>query len=134
METERSERSASDSAPEPAGANLSIGPQLIERFMAFSGKFGTDSFVDKLDTQQLGKLIDQADEDSKRAHERGAQLTRYGFIFMIALLVAILILCGMFLAFQKGDLLREIIVLLIGGAGGSGIGFTVGRASVAKRE
>ncbi len=108
-----------------------VGPRLVERFMAeFRGEvFPGDSFIDKLDTKQLGKLLDQAGEDGKRQHQLDVQRYWMTFLLLFSVPVFVLLLCWIFLNYEKGDLLREIIALLIGLGGGGAGGYTLGRAS-----
>ena len=101
---------------------------------AFSsgGMHGPDSFLDKLTTEQLSKILDQTEEANKRSNSIQTQGMWMAFAVFLAALVLIGFLCWLFLSFGKGDLLREIIALLIGLGGGSVGGFGVGRLT-AKR-
>ncbi len=107
-----------------------LAPQLIERFMAeFRGGFPGSSFVDRLDTKQLGKLLDQTSDDSRRQHELDIQRNWMGFALLLSIPILVFGLCFVFLHYGKGELLREIIALLIGLGGGGAGGYTLGRVS-----
>jgi hypothetical protein len=115
----------------------SAGEVVVERFMGMmSGNFpAQDQFLDKLDTTQLGKLIDQGEAADKRAHQRLLESNRVAgrntLVLIITIPVSILGLAWIFLYYGNAAELSEIIALLlgagIGGAGGYGFGLQKGR-------
>ncbi len=89
----------------------SAGEVVVERFMGMmSGNFpAQDQFLDKLDTTQLGKLIDQGEAADKRAHQRLLESNRVAGRNTLVLIITLLLGAG------------------IGGAGGYGFGLQKGR-------
>jgi hypothetical protein len=91
------------------------------------GGLSPGSFLDKLSTDQLGKLIDQSDQEDTRQHQLRRERNWMTFGFLVTVLILIGFLCWLFLSYEKGDLLREIIALFIGLGGGGVGGYSVGR-------
>ncbi len=85
--------------------------------------------LDKLNTNQIDKLLDQTNEESCRQHDLDLQQNRMTFVMLLSIPILVLLLCFVFLHYGKGDLLREIIALLVGLGGGGAGGYTLGRAS-----
>ena len=118
-------------------SSQSLGPHLVERFMAtFSsgGLGGADPFIEKLNTAQITQVLNQVETENQRGHQRQV-LTTWMALGVTALIVLMIIsLCWLFLSYQKGDLLREIIALLIGLGGGGTAGFGLGRITAKKSD
>jgi NAD kinase len=57
------------------GKSTSI-ERRIEQFSAtmFGFRSGRDAFLEKLDSQQIGKVLDNAEKDSVRVHERAQKI------------------------------------------------------------
>lgn len=111
-----------------------LGDKIVSQFMAriTSGFHPQESLIDRLDAPQLGKLLDLADEADKREDSRKRESMRLLFALVLSIPLLIAFLCLIFLYFQKGDLLREIVALLIGLGGGGAGGFGIGRATAKK--
>lgn len=117
--------------PEP------VGRKVVERFMAsFSAGIHSapDQFIEKLDASQLGQLLDQAGEDNRRADARNVLSMKLGFAAFVVTVLLIPALCWIFLSFHEGQLMRDILILLIGLAGGGTAGYGIGRNRVPKDE
>jgi hypothetical protein len=97
------------------------GPQLVKQFVGMmrSRSLG-GSFLDRLSTSQLTKLIDQDAADSQRRHELAKQHSWMVFWLLLSVPAFILILCLLFLYFDKGDLLNQLFTLIMGAVGGGG--------------
>jgi hypothetical protein len=110
---------------EPAGA------LQVEQFFGMIAQRleAPDPFLDKLDSRQVGKLLDQAAEDSRREHERAMFSLKLTAGMGIAAFALIFGLCWLFLAYQKSDQIEKIIALLIGLVGGLASGIGIGRWS-----
>ena len=90
---------------------------------------GGGSLLDKLTAKQLDKLLEQTGEEGRRQHELDVQRNRMTFVLLLSLPILTVLLCFLFLHYDKGDRLREIIALLIGLAGGGAGGFTLAKAT-----
>lgn len=127
--------SPASSPPANAGPGFPVqamGDQVVDRFLAMvsSGSMHPqDSFLDKLTSPQIDKLFDQASESEKRAQETRSQAMRLGFYIVIATLLFLVLVLFLFLNYGKGDLLREIMALIIGAVGGGAVGGVIGRAT-----
>lgn len=80
----------------------------------------------KLDASHITKFIDSAEAEQRRSHER-KQHNFWGLL--IAGVLGFFGVCWLFLAYDKSDLLKEILALFTGLVGGFLSGFGVGRAT-----
>jgi len=130
-----SERTGRPNSEEDSSQTL--GPELVERFMAtFSsgGIGGPDQFLEKLDKAQITQLLNQVETENLRGHQRQVLATWMAFGVVALIVLMIISLSWLFLSYQKGDLLREIIALLIGLGGGGTAGFGLGRITAKKSD
>ena len=81
-----------------------------------------DPLMGKLDGKHLTAVIANADKADERRHEQLKQQSKDQVVALASVLIAVLVLCGMFLGFQKSEQLDKILALIIGLAGGFGIG------------
>ena len=91
--------------------------------MAIGGTFSPPGrLIDKLDAKLIGKLFDQAEEDSRRDHARQMRSMTILGIWVGSIPVLIGLLCWLFLYFGKSEQVEKIIALVIGAVGGFGLG------------
>ena len=112
--------------PEPTSIEDESGPvgrRIVERFMAIGGTLSPPSrILDKLDTRLIGKLFDQAEEESKREHARQMRSMTILGIWVGSIPILIGLLCWLFLYYGKSEQVEKIIALVVGAVGGFGIG------------
>ena len=93
---------------------------MVERFTAMFGMSQVvDPLMGKLDAKHLTAVIANVDKADERRLE---QVKLHGKNQLVVVLVAVLILCGLFLGFGKSEQLDKILALIIGLIGGFGIG------------
>jgi hypothetical protein len=112
-----------------------VSESVIEQFVAqmWNGN-DRDQLLDKLSQAQLGQILDQTERDADRSFKLQSQAIKV--ILFVVVVAALLVfgLCWLFLGYQKGDLLRELFILLLGiGSGGIG-GFAGGRLTAPKAD
>ena len=94
--------------------------RMVERFTAMFGMSQVvDPLMGKLDAKHLTAVIANVDKADERRLE---QVKLHGKNQLVVVLVAVLILCGLFLGFGKSEQLDKILALIIGLIGGFGIG------------
>ncbi|MBN1806830.1 MAG: hypothetical protein JW837_16400 [Sedimentisphaerales bacterium] len=81
----------------------------------------------KMTPEHIGKILDSAEKDSEREHQGHMSDRRWNFAWLIACLVFILALSGLFLWTEKSEYIVHIITALVSGAGGYGIGLSKGQ-------
>jgi hypothetical protein len=81
----------------------------------------------KMTSEHIGKVIDGIEKDSQREHQGRMSTRRWNFAWLIACLIFILALSGLFLWKEKSEYIVPIITALLGGAGGYGIGLSQGQ-------
>ncbi len=93
-----------------------------------------DALLQKLTDNHLSKVIAQTESENARKHRE-----RILSIIIIAVMIVfagifILVLCYMFLSFQKPELLQPLITLILGFIGGMMSGIGLGRYTAQKNE
>lgn len=105
--------------------------ELVEHFSAMM-QVGPrpNPFIEKLDTDQLGKIIEHTEAQNKRDHtsETKRENSRRYYVGIGA--VIIFALCWLFLAYDKSDHIDAIISAVVGLLGGFGLG----RASIGSSD
>ena len=81
----------------------------------FSTAPSPNALIEKLQPEHIAQALKGADNDSWRDH---CQRMTFGILGIVSFLV----ICWMFLSFQQQALLEKVLALLIGFAGGFGIG------------
>lgn len=107
---------------------MSVGIALIVGLCVGDGFKGALD-LEPAQRSRLGTLLANASDSDKRDSAGKIEAMRWTFVVCLAVLLLIGVLCWMFLHYEKGDLLREIIALLIGLGGGGAGGFGLGRWS-----
>ena len=114
-----------------------VGPQSVFGLSIQHGQ-STDALVAKMSDAHLTQVIAQAEQDSSRRHTENMSWMRLMTVLTIAVILATIAICYLFLRYQKGDLLEPIIHVLVGllsgGLGGYGLGFRAGRKSQADKD
>ena len=97
--------------------------KMIERFTAMMGMAQiVDPLMGKLDGKHLTAVISNADKADERRHEQEKQRSWYQFLGLCVIVVSVLLLCGLFLAYGKSEHLNMVLGLIVGLAGGFGLG------------
>ena len=76
----------------------------------------------KMNTEQVGKIIQNVENESVREHEDRMSSRRWNFAALVIVLIFILLLAAGCLWKDKLEYIAPIITALIGGVGGYGIG------------
>ena len=110
-------------------------PRAVQRFERLTSMMmrvspAIDPLAEKLDASHISAVIENAERESRRTHDRETQRSRNQFLLSIAGIVAVLLLCLLFLAFGATDHLDAVLAAIAGLVGG----FGVGRATVGKRD
>ena len=91
--------------------------------MASSGP-APHPFFAKMNTEQVGKVIENMDKESIRDHEDRMSSKKWGVAVLVVILVSILLLSADCLWKDKLEYIAPIITALIAGVGGYGIGLS----------
>lgn len=110
-------------------------PQAVQRFERLTSLMmrvspAIDPLAEKLDPSHISAVIENAERESSRLHDREIQRYRNQFLLSLAGIAAVLLLCLIFLAFGATDHLDAVLAAIAGLVGG----FGVGRATVHKSE
>lgn len=81
----------------------------------------------KMTPEHIGKILDSVERDSQREHQGRMSSKRWNFAWLIACLIFILAISGLFLWKDKSEYIVPIITALLGFAGGYGIGLSWGQ-------
>jgi len=81
----------------------------------------------KMTPEHIGKVIDSLDSDSQRDHKERMSTRRWYYAYLITILMFILLLSLLFLWKDKSEYIVPIITAILGGAGGYGIGLSMGQ-------
>jgi len=76
----------------------------------------------KLDAKHLTAVIANADKADERRLEQLKLQGKNQIISLVVVLIAVLILCGLFLGFGRSEQLDKVLSLIVGLIGGFGIG------------
>lgn len=96
---------------------------MVERFTAMFGMSQVvDPLMGKLDAKHLTAVIANVDKADERRLEQVKLHGKNQLVALVVVLIAVLILCGLFLGFGKSEQLDKILALIIGLIGGFGIG------------
>lgn len=116
--------SAGQSTTDPARA----ARQMVQHFGLQVGP-APDAFLDKLEPQHITQLLSAAENDSVRGDSRTKQIF-WGSIVVST--VATLFMCWIFLHYEKSELLKDTLQILLTAivsfAGGFGFGRTTKKA------
>ena len=97
--------------------------RMVERFTAMFGMSQVvDPLMGKLDAKHLTAVIANVDKADERRLEQVKLHGKNQLVSLVVVLIAVLILCGLFLGFGKSEQLDKILALIIGLIGGFGIG------------
>lgn len=108
----------------PPEAKRSVS-RMVSMFMSTGPS--PHPFISKMDTQQVGKVIDSMENDSRRDHEDRMSSRRWNFAALLVILTFVIILSFGCLWKDKSEYIAPIITALIGGVGGYGIGISRSR-------
>lgn len=78
----------------------------------------------KMNTEQVGKVIDYVEEDNKRDHNYRVSQRRYDFATIIVILLFVLALAAGCLWKDKLEYIAPIITAIVGFGGGYGLGMS----------
>ena len=81
-----------------------------------------DALTARLSDRQLSQVITQAAAEDLRKHEERMLLIRSTMYLLAGSLVVVIVLCWLFLYYQKSELITPIITAILGAAGGFGVG------------
>lgn len=100
----------------------------VERFlqMGMTVSRPTDSLLEKLDPTHLTTIIDNAENDSKREHELQKDREWYSFWKVPIIVLAVLIVCWLFLEYERTEHLDAVVTGVLGLDGGYGYGIAKG--------
>lgn len=99
-------------------------PELRETMgvmMKISGPM-PNPLMKKITTEHITKIIDSGDKESERDYQREKEERSYNLIIFIIVILTILLLTGFLVFMKEKDLLMNLIVALLGFAGGFGVG------------
>lgn len=99
-------------------------PELRETMgvmMKISGPM-PNPLMKKITTEHITKIIDSGDKESERDYQREKEERSYNLIIFIITVLTILALTGFLVFMKEKDLLMNLIVALLGFAGGFGVG------------
>lgn len=94
--------------------------KMISMFMS-SGPMPHPIFS-KMNTEQVGKVIDYIEEDSKRDHKNRMSERRYSFTAFVIILLFILALAAGCFWKDKLEYIAPILTAIVGFGGGYGVG------------
>lgn len=103
-----------EEADEPSFGHL----PMFQHIREFSGIFQPsheNKLYDKLTESQVSEILRYSENESARSHSRKQQ-------YFWGALTAFLLLCFLFLAYEKAEFLKEVVALFVGLAGGYGLG------------
>ena len=83
-------------------------------------------FQYELDSGQVDRVLENADEADKRAHRRSQAGLFCGTAIVIGIFLSILCLCWMFLSYGRAELLEKVVTAIVSAAGGGAIGYGTG--------
>jgi hypothetical protein len=81
-----------------------------------------ESMLEKLDSSQISKVIQNAENDSVRQHAMEGKRENSRRIYACVSVAVVIGICWLFLAFKETDHLDAVITALIGLMGGYGLG------------
>lgn len=99
--------------------------RMISMFMS-SGP-APHPLISKMNTEQVGKVIEYVETESIRDHKNRMSSRRWSFAALVIVLLFILSLAAGCLWKDKLEYIAPIITAIIGAAGGYGVGLTHGR-------
>ena len=106
-----------DSLPPEAKKHVS---RMVSMFMS-SGP-APHPFLSKMNTDQVGKVIDNIEKESIRDHQNRMASRRWDFAYLLAILVFILLIAAGCIWKDKFEYIAPIITAIIGAVGGYGLG------------
>ena len=101
--------------------------QQIARFVANVTSVGITGFnpiLRTLTSEHLSKILDNRDRSDERAHTSEASERRYRFLYFLIGLIAAIALLVFFSVTNNREMLTNVLIALLGFAGGFGLGRT----------
>lgn len=108
----------------PAKRNLVAN--FITRFTSVSVP-RSNPLHQRITSEHIGQIIDKSERDSERAHTSEASERRYRFLYFLIGLVAAIALLVFFSVTNEREMLTNVLIALLGFAGGFGLGRTTRR-------
>lgn len=101
--------------------------RMFSMFMSSTSGPAPHPILSKINTEQVGKVIDYVETESIRDHKNRMSSRRWSFAALVIVLLFILSLAAGCLWKDKLEYIAPIITAIIGAAGGYGVGLTHGR-------
>jgi hypothetical protein len=115
----------------PSESHDSGSGPIINLGMAFGrNPTAEEKIVDRLTPDQLGKLVDQGQTHLANQHSERMAGISSAKQMLWGVLIALVLICVAFLHYGRAELLKDIVILLVGAGGG----FMGGRAFPVKPD
>lgn len=107
-------------------SSSSARPEVIRSIQQFVGmaQIGPrpDPLLEKMTSEQVSHVLTNHEEESKRRHDRELARENSHRTYFIAGLVLIVVICWLFLGYDKTEHLDAVIAAVVGLIGGYGFG------------
>lgn len=140
---EELEDSSKSETPAPAAPNSADKSTVVKRqrveemFMSFMSQGilpSRDPIAEKMTPEIIGQLIETSNKQNEREHVEKKIVANRGTLIAIVSVVAIIVLCWLFLAYGKGEHAALVISHIVVLAGGFLGGFGYAKARTKKEE
>ena len=97
--------------------------EFIQSFTRISGIFPQQNpLVKKITSEHISELLKISDASDQRYHQERSNERNHNFKVLVTVLIAIFLICGLFIWAKQEEFLKYIIGAIIGFGGGFGVG------------